>query len=112
MFSFPHGCFLYRKPVDPSTEATYKKLRNEIGRLQEEKAVAQSKMEQMELEKCMETEAFIKERDELQAEVTKLQRMIEDLKIQVRETLHGMCDCHGRKKWVTRYFFKFSISAR
>jgi len=40
-------------------------------------------MEQMELEKCMETEAFIKERDELQAEVTKLQRMIEDLKIQL-----------------------------
>ena len=105
MFSFPHGCFLYRKSVDPSTEAAYKKLRNEIGRLQEEKAVAQSKMEQMELEKCMETEAFIKERDGLQAEVTKLQRMIEDLKIQVRETLRAMCDCHGRKKKSNSLFF-------
>lgn len=66
--------------------------------MQEEKAVAQSKIEQMELEKCVEKKAFIKERDDLQVEVTKLQRMIEDLKIQVRGTLHGLYDCRRRKK--------------
>jgi len=75
--------FLKKKPVDPSSEAAYKKLRKEIDQLQEEKAVAQSKIEQMELEKCVEKKAFIKERDDLQVEVTKLQRMIEDLKIQL-----------------------------
>ena len=76
--------FSKHKP-DPSSEAAFQKLRAKIADLENEKAVAQSKMDQMQLEMCNETEAFIKERDGLQAEVTQLRLLIEDLMTQVGE---------------------------
>ncbi|XP_068678534.1 uncharacterized protein [Montipora foliosa] len=70
---------------DRSFEATIKELQHKIRELKDEKVVVESKMEQMKLEKNMEMEAVIKERDDLQADVTRLQSRIEDLMTKLEE---------------------------
>ena len=77
--------FLRQPKPDPSSEAALNKLGHKIKELEDENAVLQSKMEQMGLEKCSEMEAVVKERDDLQAEKTKLQSRIEILTTLVGE---------------------------
>ena len=77
--------FFRQSKPDPSSEAAFNKLRRKIRELEDEKAVFQSKVDQMKLEKCSEREAVVKERDNLQAEITKLQSRIEELMTLVGE---------------------------
>ena len=63
--------------------AEYQKLVTKVTDLENEKADIHSELEQLKVLSKYKKTDFIKEREELQAEITELQMLVEDLRMQV-----------------------------
>ena len=63
--------------------AAYQKLVTKVTDLENEKADIHSELEQLKLKTKYKKTDFVKEREELQAEITELQMLVEDLRTQV-----------------------------
>ena len=72
-----------------SLRSAYQKLVTKVTDLENEKAGIQSELEQMKLQAKYKKTDFVKEREDLQAEITELQMLVEDLRTQVMK----MCAC-------------------
>ena len=63
--------------------AAYQKLVTKVTDLEKEKTDMQSELEQLGIMAEFGKSDFVRERDELQAEITELQMLVEDLRMQV-----------------------------
>ena len=64
--------------------AAYQKLVAKVTDLENEKAHVNSELEQLKILSKYKKTDFVKEREELQAEITELQMLVEDLRMQVK----------------------------
>ena len=64
--------------------AAYQKLVTKVTDLENEKAHIHSELEQLKIQSKYKKTDFVKEREELQAEITELQMLVEDLRMQVK----------------------------
>lgn len=65
--------------------AAYQKLVTKVTDLENEKAHIHSELEQLKLRAKYKKTDFVKEREELQGEITELQMLVEDLRTQVSD---------------------------
>jgi len=63
--------------------AEYQKLVTKVTDLENEKADIHTELEQLKLKTKYKKTDFVREREELQAEITELQMLVEDLRTQV-----------------------------